>query len=144
MVEEDSVSDVPNQPIRVLVVDDEALVRAGVRLVLSHAPDIDVVAEAGNGAEGAELALRCRVDVVLMDIRMPGMNRLEEVERVAALAPSARVLMLTTMGEDEYITRALTAGAVGGSCSRTPCRGISSMRRARCRRGVRARHASAP
>jgi len=107
------VTAAPSEPVRVLVVDDDALMRAGVRLVLSHAPDIDVVAEAGDGAEGVELALRHRVDVVLMDIRMPGMDGLAAVEQLAALAPSARVLMFTTMGEDKDVTRALTAGAVG-------------------------------
>ena len=107
------MSDVPSKNIRVLLVDDEALVRAGVRLVLSRAPDIEVVAEAGDGAEGVEFVLRYGADVVLMDIRMPGMDGIEAVERLAALAPSARVVMLTTLGEDECITRALTAGAAG-------------------------------
>lgn len=107
------MTDAPTGPIRVLLVDDEALLRAGIRLVLSHAADIEVVAEAGDGAEGVELALRHRVDVVLMDIRMPGLDGLAAAERLAALAPSVKVVMLTTLGEDEYITRALTVGAAG-------------------------------
>jgi len=107
------VTDEQSEPIRVLLVDDEALLRAGVRMVLSHAPDIEVVAEAGDGAEGVDLALRHRVDVVLMDIRMPGMDGLTAVERLTTLAPSVRTVVLTTLGEDEYITRALTAGAAG-------------------------------
>jgi len=97
----------------VLLVDDEALLRAGVRMVLSHAPDIDVVAEACDGAEGVDLALRHHVDVVLMDIRMPGMDGLTAVERLTKLAPSVRTVVLTTLGEDDYVTRALTAGAAG-------------------------------
>jgi len=107
------VTDGESEPIRVLLVDDEALLRAGVRLVLSHAPDIDVVAEAGDGAEGVDLALRHRVDVVLMDIRMPGMDGITAVERLTTLAPSVRTVVLTTLGEDEYVTRALIAGAAG-------------------------------
>ena len=107
------MTDEQSEPIRVLLVDDEALLRAGVRMVLSHAPDIDVVAEACDGAEGVDLALRHRVDVVLMDIRMPGMDGLTAVERLTTLAPSVRTVVLTTLGEDEYVTRALTAGAAG-------------------------------
>jgi DNA-binding NarL/FixJ family response regulator len=107
------VTDARSKPIGVLLVDDEALMRAGVRMVLSHAPDIEVVAEAGDGAEGVDLALRHRVDVVLMDIRMPGMDGLTAIERLATLAPSVRVVVLTSLGDDEYITRALTAGAAG-------------------------------
>ncbi|MFJ3309550.1 response regulator [Streptomyces sp. NPDC086549] len=99
--------------IRVLLADDEALLRAGLRLVLGHADDIDVVAEATDGAEAVDLAVRHRVDVVLMDIRMPGMDGLTSAEQLAGQAPSGRVVMLTTFGEDEYITRALSAGAAG-------------------------------
>jgi DNA-binding NarL/FixJ family response regulator len=107
------VAEAQSEPIRVLLVDDEALLRAGVRMVLSHAPDIVVVADAADGAEGVDLAVRHRADVVLMDIRMPGMDGLEAVERLATLAPSAKVVVLTTLGNDEYITRALISGAAG-------------------------------
>ncbi|MCL8017272.1 response regulator transcription factor [Streptomyces sp. AS02] len=103
----------PNERIRVLLADDEALLRAGLRLVLAHAEDVEVVAEAADGAEAVELTLRHRVDVVLMDIRMPGTDGLTAVERLADRAPSVRVVVLTTFGEDEYITRALAAGAAG-------------------------------
>jgi DNA-binding NarL/FixJ family response regulator len=100
-------------PIRVLLADDEALLRAGIRLVLAQAGDIEVVAEAGDGAAAVDLATRHRIDVALIDIRMPGMDGLAAVERIAVVAPSVRVLMLTTFGEDEYVNRALVAGAAG-------------------------------
>ncbi|MGW3731045.1 response regulator, partial [Streptomyces sp. NPDC000851] len=99
--------------MRVLLADDEALLRAALRLVLAHVDDIDVVAEAVNGSEAVDLAARHRVDVVLMDIRMPGMDGLTATEALADLAPAVRVVMLTTFGEDEYVTRALAAGAAG-------------------------------
>lgn len=96
-----------------MLADDEALLRAALRLVLAHVDDIDVVAEAVNGSEAVDLAARHRVDVVLMDIRMPGMDGLTATEALADLAPAVRVVMLTTFGEDEYVTRALAAGAAG-------------------------------
>src|SRR5690349_18040454 len=99
--------------VRVLLADDQALVRAGLRMVLSHAPDVEVVAEAQDGAEALDLAVALAVDVVLMDIRMPGTDGLTAAERLAALAPEIRVVMLTTFGEDEYVARALAAGAAG-------------------------------
>lgn len=101
------------QPVRVLLADDEALVRAGLRMVLSHAGDVEVVAEAGDGAEAVDLAVGLAVDVVLMDIRMPGMDGLTAAERLAVRAPVIRVVMLTTFGEDEYVAQALAAGAAG-------------------------------
>jgi len=101
------------QPVRVLLADDEALVRAGLRLVLSHATDVEVVAEAGDGAEALDLAVGLAVDVVLMDIRMPGMDGLTAAEQLAVRAPETRVVMLTTFGEDESVARALAAGAAG-------------------------------
>jgi DNA-binding NarL/FixJ family response regulator len=106
-------TDHPTGPIRVLLVDDEALLRAGIRLVLSHADDIEVVAEAGDGAEGVELAVRHRVDVVLMDIRMTGTDGLAAAGKLAARAPGVKVVMLTTFGEPDYLTRALEAGVAG-------------------------------
>jgi DNA-binding NarL/FixJ family response regulator len=99
--------------VRVLVADDDSLVRAGVRMVLSQAGDIEIVAEAGDGAEAVDLAVRHAVDIVLMDVRMPGMDGLAAAEELAVRAPTMRVVMLTTFGEDEYAARALTAGAAG-------------------------------
>jgi DNA-binding NarL/FixJ family response regulator len=99
--------------VRVLLADDQPLVRAGLRMVLSHAPGVDVVAEAADGAEALELAIGLAVDVVLMDIRMPGIDGLSAAEQLAERAPQIRVVMLTTFGEDEYVARALAAGAAG-------------------------------
>ncbi|WP_428949923.1 response regulator [Streptomyces sp. cg35] len=99
--------------IRVLLVDDEVLVRAGIRLVLRHADDIEVVAEAGDGDEAVAEATRVPVDVVLLDVRMPGSGGLAAVQRLKQARPMAAVLMLTTFGNEEYVAEALTAGADG-------------------------------
>jgi DNA-binding NarL/FixJ family response regulator len=99
--------------IRVLVVDDQAMVRAGFRLLLADEPDIDVVAEAGNGLEAVAEAARCHPDVILMDIRMPELDGLEATRRILAAEPSSRILILTTFDLDEYVYRALEAGASG-------------------------------
>ena len=99
--------------IRVLVADDQAMVRAGFRLLLADEPDIEVVAEAGNGLEAVAEAARCHPHVVLMDIRMPELDGLEATRRILAADPSSRVLILTTFDLDEYVYRALRAGASG-------------------------------
>jgi DNA-binding NarL/FixJ family response regulator len=99
--------------LRVLVADDEELLRAGVRMLLRHAKDIEVVGEAGDGAEAVELACALEVDVVLMDIRMPGTDGLTAVELLADRAPGIKVVMLTTFGERDYVARALRVGAAG-------------------------------
>jgi DNA-binding NarL/FixJ family response regulator len=99
--------------IRVLVVDDQAMVRAGFRLLLADEPDIEVVAEAGNGLEAVAEAARCHPHVVLMDIRMPELDGLEATRRILAADPSSRILILTTFDLDEYVYRALRAGASG-------------------------------
>jgi DNA-binding NarL/FixJ family response regulator len=99
--------------IRVLVVDDQAMVRAGFRMLLADEPDIEVVAEASNGLEAVTEATRCRPHVVLMDIRMPELDGLEATRRILATDPSSRILILTTFDLDEYVFRALQAGASG-------------------------------
>lgn len=99
--------------IRVLLADDQDLVRAGIKLVLKHAEDIDVVAEASDGHEATRLAAAHQVDVALLDIQMPGSDGLLAAERISERAPSVRIVMLTTFGEDEYVARALRAGAAG-------------------------------
>jgi DNA-binding NarL/FixJ family response regulator len=99
--------------IRVLVADDQSMVRAGFRLLLTGEPDIDVVAEARNGLEAVEQAARFRPTVVLMDIRMPELDGLEATRRILAADGSARVLILTTFDLDEYVYEALRAGASG-------------------------------
>jgi len=99
--------------IRVLVVDDQALVRGGFRLILESQPDIAVVAEAENGREALARARELRPDVVLMDVRMPGMDGLEATRQLLTHRDAPRVLMLTTFDLDEYIYDALRAGASG-------------------------------
>ena len=100
--------------IRVAIVDDQALVRGGFAMVLGHQDDIDVVAEAGTGLEAIEAARAHRPDVVLMDIRMPGMDGLEATSRIVKEADwPVRVLILTTFDPDEYVYKALRAGASG-------------------------------
>ena len=101
--------------IRLLIADDQALVRGGFRAILEAEPDIDVVAEAGDGAEALDLARRHRVDVVLMDIRMPRLDGIDATRRLLAEPrnPPTRVLVLTTFDLDEYVYEALRAGASG-------------------------------
>jgi len=101
--------------IRVLLADDQALVRAGFRVLAGQAPDIEVVGEAADGAAAVELARSLRAEVVLMDIKMPGTDGLEATRRIAA-DPSlsgVRVIILTTFEEDEYVFAAIQAGASG-------------------------------
>ena len=99
--------------IRVLVADDQSMIRAGFRLLLAREPDIDVVAEARNGVEAVQQAARFDPTVVLMDIRMPELDGLEATRRILAADRGTRVLVLTTFDLDEYIYEALTAGASG-------------------------------
>ena len=101
------------QPVRVLLADDEALVRAGLRLVLSHATDVEVVAEAGDGQEALARAARVEVDVVLLDLRMPRMGGVETIRALATQAPDVRVLVLTTFDTDRDVLPAIEAGATG-------------------------------
>ena len=99
--------------IRVLVADDQSMVRAGFRMLLGQESDIEVVAEASNGLEAVEKAARFRPTVVLMDIRMPELDGLEATRRILAAGDTARVLILTTFDLDEYVYEALRAGASG-------------------------------
>jgi DNA-binding NarL/FixJ family response regulator len=99
--------------IRVLVADDQSMVRAGFRMLLSGEEDIEVVAEASNGLEAIDKAARFDPTVVLMDIRMPELDGLEATRRILAADESARILILTTFDLDEYIYEALRAGASG-------------------------------
>jgi DNA-binding NarL/FixJ family response regulator len=100
-------------PIRVLLVDDQQLVRAGFRLILETERDIEVVGEADDGRAGVELARRLRPDVVLMDIRMPEVDGVEATRLLAVGSTGPRVLILTTYDVDEYVVEALRAGASG-------------------------------
>ncbi|UQA92086.1 response regulator [Streptomyces halobius] len=99
--------------IRVLLADDEEMIRHGVRLILRYAEGIEVVGEAVDGAEAVRLAAEYRPDVVLLDVRMPVLDGLAAVEPLVALAPAPQVVMLTTFGDEENVTRALRAGATG-------------------------------
>jgi DNA-binding NarL/FixJ family response regulator len=99
--------------IRVVIADDQELVRAGFRMILGAHEDIAVVGEAGNGREAVEAARLHRPDVVLMDIRMPGVDGIEATRRLMEHADAPRVLMLTTFDLDEYVYDALKAGASG-------------------------------
>jgi DNA-binding NarL/FixJ family response regulator len=99
--------------ISVLIADDQALVRAGFRMILETDKDIRVVAEADDGAQAVEACRRTRPDIVLMDIRMPVMDGLEATRRIVAAKDPPRVLMLTTFDHDEYVFDALVAGASG-------------------------------
>ena len=99
--------------VRVLLVDDQALVRAGFRMILDAESDVDVVGEAGDGAEAVEFVRLNGTDVVLMDVRMPNMDGIEATRRILALGGETKVLMLTTFDMDEYVYEALRAGASG-------------------------------
>ncbi|MEO3780707.1 response regulator transcription factor [Micromonospora sp. B11E3] len=105
---------------RVLIVDDEALVRGGLRMILGGQPDIEVVGEAADGAEAVRLSARLEPDVVLMDIHMPVLDGVAATERILADRPRRRVVMLTTFDLDEYVYRALRAGACGFLLKTTP------------------------
>ncbi|MFE7125379.1 response regulator [Streptomyces sp. NPDC057617] len=99
--------------IRVLIADDEALMRAGIRLILENAEDIEVVAEAGDGHE-AVVACRDRtIDVALLDIQMPARDGIAAAEDIARISPSTHVVMLTAFGKEQSVTRALRVGASG-------------------------------
>jgi DNA-binding NarL/FixJ family response regulator len=100
-------------PIRVLIADDQALVRAGFRMILDSEDDIEIVAEAGDGREAMQLCDRYTVDVVLMDIRMPELDGIEATRQLNERGSATRVLMLTTFDLDEYVYEALRAGASG-------------------------------
>ncbi|MFE2534607.1 response regulator [Streptomyces sp. NPDC059371] len=99
--------------IRILLADDHALVRRGVRLILDREPDLEVVAEAGDGAEAIDLARTHDVDLAVMDIAMPRMTGLQATRELLALKPHVRVLMLTMHDNEQYFFQALKAGASG-------------------------------
>jgi len=99
--------------IRVLIADDQSMVRAGFRMLLADERDIEVVAEASNGLEAVDKAARFDPTVVLMDIRMPELDGLEATRRILAVDKAARILVLTTFDLDEYVYEALRAGASG-------------------------------
>lgn len=99
--------------IRVLLVDDQVLVRAGLRMLCESTSDVMVVGEAGNGREAVSLTCRLIPDVVLMDLRMPGMDGITATRRILDLRPGTKILVLTTFDDDDHVYPALTAGACG-------------------------------
>jgi DNA-binding NarL/FixJ family response regulator len=107
-------------PVRVVIADDQQLVRTGFRLILGAEDDIDVVGEAGDGLEAVDAVAREHPDVVLMDIRMPELDGIEATRRIVASGSRTRVLMLTTFDLNEYIYEALRAGASGFLLKDTP------------------------
>jgi len=101
------------EPIRVVLADDQPLVRTALRMVMAETGDIDVVGEAGTGDEAVRLTAELAPDVVVMDLRMPGLNGIEATERIAAGPTSAHVVVLTTFDDDDCVYGALRAGAAG-------------------------------
>jgi DNA-binding NarL/FixJ family response regulator len=99
--------------IGVVVVDDQSLVRFGFRMILEAEPDIEVLGEAGNGADGVTMVARTHPDVVLMDVRMPGSDGIDATARITRETPAVRVLILTTFDLDDYVYAGLRAGASG-------------------------------
>jgi len=99
--------------VRVILADDQPLVRAGLRVLIADCPDLEVVGEAGTGAQAVQLTRQARPDVVVMDIRMPGMDGIEATQMITAGAGPTRVVVLTTFDDDDYVYAALRAGASG-------------------------------
>jgi DNA-binding NarL/FixJ family response regulator len=101
------------EPIRILLVEDQTLMRQGLRTILSLEPGMQVVGEAADGESGIRQALDLRPDLILMDVQMPGMSGIEAIAAICAVWPEARIIILTTFGRDEYVFQGIRAGAVG-------------------------------
>ena len=122
---------------RVVLVDDEQMVRAGLRLLISSEDDLEVVGEAADGQEGVEVVARLRPDVVLMDVRMPRMSGLAAAERILSSQPEAKVLMLTTFDEDEVVDASLRHGVSGFLLKSSPPEDlVDAIRHARAGQGA--------
>lgn len=106
--------------LRVVVADDQELVRAGFAVLIDSAPDLEVIGQAANGVEAVDLVVALEPDVVLMDVRMPGLDGIEATRQIARSGSASRVLMLTTFDRDEFVHEALRAGASGFLLKDTP------------------------
>lgn len=122
--------------IRILLVDDHRLMRDGMKTLLSLEGDLEVVGEAGNGSEGVQQALALKPDVVLMDIRMPGMNGVEATREIRRALPETKVLVLTTFDDDDMVMEALLEGAAGYLTKDLPAEQIAAAVRQVCTGGV--------
>ncbi|QPP07788.1 response regulator transcription factor [Streptomyces bathyalis] len=111
--------------IRVLIADDQEMVREGISVLLTSRPGIDVVGEAVDGLDAVEKTAALRPDVALLDVRMPGMDGLEATREIVAASPATKVLILTTYDVDEYVYRALRAGASGFLLKDAPARQLA-------------------
>ncbi|WP_433528420.1 response regulator transcription factor [Micromonospora sp. CA-263727] len=100
-------------PLRVLLADDDSLIRTAINAILHPAADIDLIAQAADGRAAVDLAVRHRPDVALLDIQMPALDGLAALREIRRLAPGIQTVMLTTFGEDDYVAQALAAGAAG-------------------------------
>jgi DNA-binding NarL/FixJ family response regulator len=108
------------KPIRILIVEDQTLMRQGLRTILDLEPGFQVVGEAAEGESGIHVALDLRPDVILMDVQMPGINGIEAIAAICAVWPEARIIILTTFSRDEYVFEGVRAGAVGFLLKDTP------------------------
>jgi DNA-binding NarL/FixJ family response regulator len=108
------------EPIRVLLVEDQTLMRQGMRTILDLEPGFQVVGEASDGAEGIRQALDLRPDVILMDVQMPGMNGLEAIAAICGAWPEAKIIILTTFAREDYVFEGVRSGAQGFLLKDTP------------------------
>jgi DNA-binding NarL/FixJ family response regulator len=107
-------------PIRILLVEDQTLMRQGMRTILNLEPGLQVVGEADDGEAGVRMALDQRPDVILMDVQLPRMNGIEAISAICAVWPEARIIILTTFRRDDYVFQGIRAGAVGFLLKDTP------------------------
>lgn len=108
------------EPIRILLVEDQTLMRQGMKTILDLEPGLEVVGEAADGEVGVHMALDLRPDIILMDVQMPRMNGIEAIAAVCSVWPEARIIILTTFRRDDYVFEGVRAGAVGFLLKDTP------------------------
>jgi DNA-binding NarL/FixJ family response regulator len=110
--------------IRILLVEDQTLMRQGLKTILSLEPGMQVIGEAGDGESGMQQAVELRPDIILMDVQMPGMNGVEATAAICAAWPDARVIILTTFDRDDYVFQGIRAGAMGYLLKDTPAENL--------------------